>query len=226
MRKIRAINGKYIKVSDCDYDFLRQFHWCQRVDGYFVCSNRGIWLGEQVNNKPTHWFIMKLASLEYPENMTIDHRDRDQTNNTLENLRFATAISQSWNRGLSKNNKTGLKGVHARGNRWRSVVSVGGKKKCLGTSNTKKEAYALYMIARVKLENYEPTWASLKLQRCTDLEVTRRVKSSKYIGVHKNDKKWVAQIRINGHQTHLGRYATEEQASEAYQKAKRDLCPN
>ena len=45
--------------------------------------------------------------------------------------------------------------------------------------------------------------------------------TSKYVGVSwsKEKRKWVAQIGINGKQTPLGRYDTEEDASIAYQDA-------
>jgi hypothetical protein len=45
-------------------------------------------------------------------------------------------------------------------------------------------------------------------------------KTSKYIGVcyDKNRDKWFSSIKINGKQYNLGRYSTQEEASEAYQK--------
>ena len=45
-------------------------------------------------------------------------------------------------------------------------------------------------------------------------------KSSKYRGVcwFKRDKKWKAQIRIDGKEKHLGLFINEEEASLAYQK--------
>tara|TARA_R110002126_G_scaffold209929_1_gene356508 strand:+ start:1031 stop:1501 length:471 start_codon:yes stop_codon:yes gene_type:complete len=42
--------------------------------------------------------------------------------------------------------------------------------------------------------------------------------SSKYIGVHKNGKKWFARITIDGKKKHLGSYDTEKEASEVYEK--------
>lgn len=42
--------------------------------------------------------------------------------------------------------------------------------------------------------------------------------SSKYVGVayDKNNNKWLSSIRINGKSKHLGRFKTEEEASERY----------
>ncbi len=44
--------------------------------------------------------------------------------------------------------------------------------------------------------------------------------SSKYRGVHRNkackSKPWIANINIDGKKTHLGSYATEEEAARAH----------
>lgn len=52
-------------------------------------------------------------------------------------------------------------------------------------------------------------------------------KSSKYTGVSwfKRDSKWKAQIQIKGKQHHIGLFTTQEEASEAYLKAKENLSP-
>lgn len=223
MRKIRTINGKYIKVSDCDYEFLRQFRWRKDFHGYFSCSQRGFWLSEQINNKRIHQFVMLLNGLEYPEGMSIDHVDQDPSNNTHENLRFATDSSQNWNKGVLRNNTTGLKGVYpyVRG-RWMAKVGIEGQTKYLGIYETKEEAYAAYVKARADLEEYEPTWSDLQLKRCIDLDVTRRVKSSKFIGVTKAGNRWEAFIHVNKRKIHLGSFGTQEQASKAVQKAKQE----
>ena len=49
--------------------------------------------------------------------------------------------------------------------------------------------------------------------------------TSKHIGVCwvNRDSRWLAQIRINGKRKYLGHYKTEEEASDAYQKALKSL---
>ena len=51
-----------------------------------------------------------------------------------------------------------------------------------------------------------------------------RGSSSKYKGVawNKKNKKWTAQIKINGRQRHLGSFSNELDASEAWQKANKN----
>ena len=53
----------------------------------------------------------------------------------------------------------------------------------------------------------------------------RKGGTSKHIGVHwaKRERKWLAQIRINGKPTYLGTYHNEIDAAEAYQEALNSL---
>jgi hypothetical protein len=48
------------------------------------------------------------------------------------------------NRKLNVNNRSGFKGVVARGDRWRAMIRVGGKLVHLGTFDTREEAAAAF----------------------------------------------------------------------------------
>jgi len=183
--------------------------------------------------------VMHLHGLEYPEGMSIDHIDRNPANNTLENLRFATSHHQRCNQGTGRKPKTPYepawsdldtkmiedlimpistpkgskyRGVMPKGNRWVAKIKVDYKRIHLGTFDTAEEANKAYQKA--------------KRERDTTGMVTHtpRSKTSKYLGVSLKDNRWVAQIRAKGCNSHIGMYGTEEEASEAYQAAKRDLC--
>ena len=66
-----------------------------------------------------------------------------------------------------------------------------------------------------RLENLQLTTARNNVSK------DRKNKVSKYTGVswYKRDSVWVSMIRVNGKQTYLGRFSTELEASNAYQKA-------
>lgn len=76
----------------------------------------------------------------------IDHRDRDRTNNRLDNLRPATNQQNCWNMSLPKHNSTGVKGVHVerRTGKFVATIRVDGKTKYLGRFPTLEEAAAVY----------------------------------------------------------------------------------
>lgn len=76
---------------------------------------------------------------EIPE-QTIDHEDRNRSNNRWANLRLATPTEQARNRNLYKNNTTGTKGIYSRDGKWRVMIRIDGKLKHLGTYDDLNEA--------------------------------------------------------------------------------------
>ena len=64
----------------------------------------------------------------------IDHKDNDQLNNRIENLRPATRSQNCSNTGIGKKNTSGVKGVSwsKRNNKWRAKCKINGKTIHLG----------------------------------------------------------------------------------------------
>lgn len=75
---------------------------------------------------------------------TVDHKNRDRTDNRIENLIDATRAQQQSNRGKQKNNTSGWAGVHREGKtgKWVARATVSGKRVFLGKFDTKIEAVA------------------------------------------------------------------------------------
>ena len=85
----------------------------------------------------------------------IDHIDGNRTNNNMENLREATKQQNGFNRGPSKNNKLGIKGVRKLGNKYTAAITINGKEKHLGMFFTIEEARLAREEAEKKLRrNY------------------------------------------------------------------------
>ena len=78
------------------------------TDGYYQVN---LYNGSRTNYKT--YKRHKLVALHYisnPENKTqIDHIDRNKLNNNIENLRWVTPTENQQNRGMFKNNTSGMK---------------------------------------------------------------------------------------------------------------------
>lgn len=73
---------------------------------------------------------------------TVDHRDGDKLNNTIENLREATGSQNQYNAKIRNDNKTGVKGVTIcnRTNKYKASLTSNGCRFNLGLFLTLDEA--------------------------------------------------------------------------------------
>lgn len=76
-----------------------------------------------------------------------DHCDMNTLNNTRDNLRIVTPSQNAMNTRLNPNNTSGYRGVCKGNNKWIAAIYVDGKRKHLGTFETKEEARDAYEIA-------------------------------------------------------------------------------
>jgi len=78
---------------------------------------------------------------------SIDHINRDRSDNRICNLRSASRVENQGNSKLNSNNTSGYKGVTYDGKRWRSYISIENKTKLLGVFDTKEQAAEAYAAA-------------------------------------------------------------------------------
>jgi hypothetical protein len=99
-----------------------------------------------------HREVAKRAGLSI-EGLEVDHKDGDGMNCRRENLRPATKLQNSYNRGRNRNNKSGFKGVSwfARDSKWQAAISANGRQKHLGFYDTPEEAAKAYRTAAEQL---------------------------------------------------------------------------
>lgn len=149
MRKIPLTQGKVAIVDDIDYDFLMQWKWL--YNRKYAMRQRRESDGPGPSKIYMHNEIAKRAGLT--SKLQVDHRDRDTLNNRRHNLRSVTASQQILNRGLSRNNTSGYKGVSFDRSRqkYAADIMVDGTRMRLGRFKNPEDAAHAYNKAASKL---------------------------------------------------------------------------
>jgi len=115
------VPGKHrtIRIGDNVGCLMENGKWHTKLMGKQIYCHRIVWW--------LHGFCI-------PEGMWIDHKDRNPSNNKIDNLRLATKSQNCANSKLPKDNKSGFKGVRFRGKykKWVAEYHSSGKKKHIG----------------------------------------------------------------------------------------------
>ena len=117
---------------------------CITMEGKTYKEHRIIWLW-QYGYFPSH---------------EIDHINRVSDDNRIVNLREAkTDSEQAQNKGKYKNNKSGQPGVNwfPLYNKWVARIQLSGKRKTLGYFENFEEACQIYLEAKAKYHEFQPT---------------------------------------------------------------------
>jgi hypothetical protein len=86
---------------------------------------------------------------EWPET-TVDHEDRDPTNDRWSNLRLASKAQQAIKQGIHSHNTPGVTGVYKRFGKYCATIQSEYKQIWLGTFNTEEKAIAARKAAEEK----------------------------------------------------------------------------
>lgn len=116
-----------------------------RSSGYRTIGYRGRQYRE-------HRIIWLLVYGVWPP-MDIDHINRDRSCNRVDNLRLATPAENSRNRTVSSVSRSGVPGVYwsAEHKKWKSQITVGGKRKFLGLHSSLDKARQVRVAAEAEL---------------------------------------------------------------------------
>ena len=82
----------------------------------------------------------------------VDHKDRIKHHNWIDNLRESTQQCNTRNTGNFKHNKSGVKGVYAKGEKWIAQIKVNKKGYGLGTFTDFDEAVCTRLCAEQCLD--------------------------------------------------------------------------
>jgi hypothetical protein len=123
MKEIPLSRGMTALISDEDYDRVAQFKWCvMKVQGTTAYAGRyfkGTYMA-------LHRFIMSP-----PDDMQIDHINRNGLDNRRENLRICTASQNQANRAC-KSKASGYHGVTPDRGKWKAHIEFKGQHFNLG----------------------------------------------------------------------------------------------
>jgi hypothetical protein len=137
-RFTRTWNTRYAgKVAGCLDVYGRRVI---RLDGFLYFSHQLAWL----------YFYSRWP---HPE---IDHKNRNMSDNRIDNLRIATSSQNKHNKGKLRTNTSGYKGVtwHSQTNKWAARIWLNNKPISLGLFQSKEDAAAAYARAAEKLHGH------------------------------------------------------------------------
>lgn len=125
-------------------------HWNSKYSGQPAGTNSKRYMSVGLDGKSylVHRIIWAIMTGEYPpDNLEIDHVDRDRRNNSWDNLRLATHGQNMMNKAAQRNNVSGVKGVHLSNGRWCADIWSNHRQIHLGSFNTAEEAFATHRRA-------------------------------------------------------------------------------
>ncbi len=133
-KQIPLSQGQFAIVDADDYEALSRFKWHCR-NGYAVRNCKRT----EVGRASIH---MHRVVNKTPPGMEADHINRNRLDNRKCNLRACTLAENLRNKGDYRNNTSGVRHVYfnkAEG-RFKAIVRINGKQKCLGTFKAKEAA--------------------------------------------------------------------------------------
>ena len=147
MAVIQLTRGYETVVDDADFAWLNQWSWYamkNRKNGTVYAARRQ--RGSEVINGRRDTILMHRQIVGCGDDDDVDHWDKNGLNNRRHNLRPCSESQNAANRGPSKNNTSGYKGVfgHSTGGQWRAQITIEGVKKHLGLFRTAQDAAVAY----------------------------------------------------------------------------------
>ena len=141
-------HGKIALIDDCDSPRVSGRTWTYS-QGYAVSFD-----GHDHNSRKR--ILMHRLIVDAPAGRQVDHKNRDVPDygldNRRSNLRVCTWSQNQANRGLSKSNRSGFRGVsfHKREGKWRAEICVNGVRHSLGVFDSAIEAAKAWNTAAIK----------------------------------------------------------------------------
>jgi hypothetical protein len=142
-KEIQLTRGHVALVSDVDFNRLSQrgkwYASGPTSNKFYACREEG-----------RKSVLMHRVVLNAPDGFLVDHINGNTLDNRRENLRLCNKTENLRNRGKTKLNSVGYKGVTRKRGRFSAGISVGGKHISLGSFSDPIEAARAYDAAAKK----------------------------------------------------------------------------
>jgi hypothetical protein len=145
MKQIPLTKGQFALVDDADFEWLSQWNW------YAMEVNSGYYAARSIRCKGMRKLILMhrlILGLDNPKTQG-DHADGNSLNYQRYNLRVTRHQNQQ-NKGMSRNNTSGFKGVSWHNGMWQASIRVNNRLKYLGRFDTAEKAAKAYDAAARK----------------------------------------------------------------------------
>lgn len=135
--------GNYLVLIDReDLDLVKGYKWQYHIKTGIMC---------RANKKTVYMHRLIMSA---PKGAVVDHINHNHFDNRRVNLRLCTQSQNSKNQQKPKNNTSGYKGVQFENRKelrkkWRAIIKVNRKNKCLGRYHTAEEAAEAYNKAAI-----------------------------------------------------------------------------
>jgi hypothetical protein len=141
---LASLGGKH--GFETKYDGQLKLLKCKHYYGY---SRIGIQKGK---TDVWHRIIYNYFKGSISNGLDVDHINNNVEDNRIENLQLISHKSNSRKCKINRRNKSGYAGVSwcVDRNKWQSTIVVDGKKVALGRFNDAKDAYQVYISAKIK----------------------------------------------------------------------------
>lgn len=138
--KFTSTEGVIITVDSIKLDTVLSFTKNWHANHKRVCGTG--WC--EALKKRTTLSLGRVVVGHTSRGYSVDHIDRDVTNNKITNLRVLSHRENCYNRGKTKSNASGFIGISKADNKWMARIRVGHRELCLGRYETKEEAARVY----------------------------------------------------------------------------------
>lgn len=148
-RIIPLTKGEFTLVDGLDYNRLSQFKWYAQRSGRGKPDYYAARCLIEDGQKTT--ILMHRLILDAPDNVLVDHKNRDRLDNVRKNLRLCSVSQNQYNRVPNEGCASKYKGVSwsKRHLKWRARIERDGKQVGLGYFSNEADAARAYDTAAI-----------------------------------------------------------------------------